>query len=367
MLCAITLFGTFTVNSVMHDPYWNSTPRDLDLVELWSGVEALARHAQFLGLRAACHDKLKDPAIPQYDITTLEGFSAALKLVMRIREGGLLAMGPDCSSFVFASSPHAQRSSANWSGNTQHKFVRDGNLMASMAAFFLCIAVARGVEAFIENPVGSMIFSFLRDTLSKLSWTTTVYLDRCAFVSDSQRAAEPWLKTYKFLATGRWIQQAVKRCTCTKDHEELMDIGPNGERTGRREEMKRSGAYPDALGISLVSAWLSYSQTSEATSAAVVVPTPCRSKRSAEQLQPSSESAEKPSSHPAVSASGSKRPCNARSAIHGASEGPAEDEFNQWGDEFAAWSSALPETDEFAAWDSLAPALDDEFNAWLHT
>jgi hypothetical protein len=365
MLCTITLFGTFTVHSVMHDPYWNSSPRDLDLAELWSGVEALARYGEVLGLQTACHDQLKDLGNSRYDITTLEGFSAALKLVMRIRVGGLLGMGPDCSSFVFASSPHAQRKATNWAGNTQHQFVRDGNLMASMAAFFMCLAVARGVEAFMENPVGSMIFSFLRDALSNLTWSTTAYLDRCAFVSESQRITEPWLKTYKFLATGKWILQAVKRCTCTQPHAELMDIGPNGERTGRREDMKRSGAYPDSLGISLVNAWRSHSQASEAESDALAIPTPCRAKRAAEQLQPFSRSVEKPSSHPAAAASVSKRPCSTRSTTQGKSAGPAEDEFSQWGDEFAAWPTDIPVMqDEFAAWDSVTPATEDEYNTW---
>ena len=340
---------------MVHDSYWNSAPRDLDLVELWSGVEALARQAATIGLQAECHDQLKRPGDSSYDITTLEGFSAALKLVMRIRAGGLLGMGPDCSSFVFVSSPHAQRKSTNWSGNTQHQFVRDGNLMASMAAFFMCIAVARGVEAFMENPVGSMIFSFLRDTLSKLTWTTTAYLDRCAFVSESQRVAEPWLKTCKFLATGKWILQAIKRCSCTQAHAELMDIGPNGERTGRKDDMKRSGAYPDALGVSLVDAWLSHSEASSFDSAALAVPTPCRAKRLVEQIQPSS--------HPAIHPSGSKRPCSTKSANHGEPEAPA-DEFCQWGDEFEIWPSNLPAAqDEFSAWDSFT-AVDDEFGTW---
>ena len=420
MLCAITLFGCFTVNSVMHDPYWNSGPRDLDLVELWSGVEALARHGESIGLRTACHDRLKDPGNPQYDITTLSGFSTALKLVMRIREGGLLAMGPDCSSFVFAPSVHAQRRNGAWEGNTKHQFVRDGNLMASMAGFFMCLAIARGVEAFIENPAGSMIFSFLQGTLSRLAWTTTAFLDRCAFVSDSQRSTENWLKTFKFVATGRWILKAVKRCACTESHAELMDTGPEGQKNGRRGDMKRSGAYPDLLGAALVNAWLSYSAPQDFESAVLATATPCRAKRAAHQLQPSSHVAIQLSSHPAGDHSGGKRRHCTKSAVQVDSEVLADDEFTEWinpisdepasaadelqagksadtgsnssqtamedefaswpscpsaspavqdaqdvQDEFATWADPSPPQDEFAAWAAPTPDFEDEYGSWL--
>ena len=77
-------------------------PRDLDVVELWSGVEAIAQCALAHGLQAECHDQLKDPNNPTFNITNMVGFLAALKMVMWLRVGGLLAMGPDCSSFVFA-------------------------------------------------------------------------------------------------------------------------------------------------------------------------------------------------------------------------------------------------------------------------
>ena len=260
MLCIITLFGRFTVNNIMYDPQWMAIPRDLDVVELWSGVEAIAQCALAHGLQAECHDQLKDPNNPIFNIANMVGFLAALKMVMWLRVGGLLAMGPDCSSFVFAPSSLAKRKRGSWTGDTNHQFVKDGNLMASMAAFFMCLAVARGVEAFIENPAGSMMFSFIRATLDLIPWATTSYMDRCAYLSADGHLTENYKKTYKFVATGPWIASASKRCSCTKDHMPLVDIGPFGQITGRRDDMKRSAAYPDKLGAALFAAWLNMSE-----------------------------------------------------------------------------------------------------------
>jgi len=201
------------------------------------------------------------------DFTHIDGFQNALKLVMRLRPGGLLAMAPDCSSFGFGPSSLTLRTSMNFAGDESHEFVRQGNLMAHTAAFFLCLAILREVEAFMENPSGSTIFSFLDGTLKLfrspgVEPLYTFYGDRCAYLSNEERATQNYKKHYKFLSTGRWIQKAMKLCSCgSVPHEPLMDVDESGRRTGRREHMKRSGQYPPALGQAIVLAWKSGSNT----------------------------------------------------------------------------------------------------------
>jgi hypothetical protein len=62
-------------------------------------------------------------------------------------------------------------------------------------------------------------------------------------------------KPYKFLATSGWIQKVARKCTCPrKKHMQLMtDVG--GKKTGNRELLKGSQAYPDLLGEALIEAW----------------------------------------------------------------------------------------------------------------
>ena len=226
LTCSIVMFGIYTVNSVVSDPAWATLPRDLDAVELWTEAETIVKAAAAAGLHAEGYDILKDAS---QDLRTANGFRGALRLVMRLKPGGLLAMAPDCSSFGFGPSSLSGRKKGLFEGDTRQQFVRDGNLQANIAAFFLHLAVARGVEAFG---------------------------DRCAYITSEQRATENYYKHYKFFATGDWISAAMRTCSCKIRHIPLMDEGPNGEKNGNAVHMKKSGLYPATLGTELVRAWM---------------------------------------------------------------------------------------------------------------
>ena len=61
-LCAtFTLFGDFTVDKVLADVAWMSMQRDLDVVELWSGVQSIVNAALKKGLQAVPYDKGRVP------------------------------------------------------------------------------------------------------------------------------------------------------------------------------------------------------------------------------------------------------------------------------------------------------------------
>ena len=129
-------------------------------------------------------------------------------------------------------------------------------MQANVAAFFLHLAVARRVEAFLENPSGSMMFSYLASTFSLLCWLVKAFGDRCAYITREQQNTENYYKHYKFFATGDWISAAMRTCTCSVRHVPLMDEGPNGENNGNSVHMQMSGLYPAALGAALVKAWM---------------------------------------------------------------------------------------------------------------
>jgi hypothetical protein len=134
----------------------------LEVVEVWSGVEAVARVASRKGFRVQAFDFVRSPS---EDITAEAGFHTALTYVLRLRQGGLLGLAPVCSSFIFPNSCNTKRTLDNVEGDTSYEPVRIGNLMAQVAALFLAIAVARGARCFLENPAGSMMFRYLESTL----------------------------------------------------------------------------------------------------------------------------------------------------------------------------------------------------------
>ena len=234
LTCTIVLFGLYTVSSVVGDPAWATVPRDLDVVELWTEAETIVKAAAATGLKAEGYDILKNVS---QDLTTASGFQGALRLVMRLKPGGLLAMAPDCSSFGFGPSSLSGRKKGFFEGDTSQNFARRGNLQANVAAFFLHLAVARRVEAFLENPSGSMMFSYLASTSSLLCWLVKAFGDRCAYITREQQNTENYYKHYKFFATGDWISAAMRTCTCSVRHVPLMDEGPNGENNGNSFRM----------------------------------------------------------------------------------------------------------------------------------
>ena len=81
-----------------------TTQRDLDVVELWSGAGHIAGAARESGHVAAEFDIERIPGHTNVagptseDITTKGGFRRALRLVLRLRAGGLLWMAPLCCS-----------------------------------------------------------------------------------------------------------------------------------------------------------------------------------------------------------------------------------------------------------------------------
>ena len=56
-----TLFGDFTVDKVLSDIAWTSMPRDLDVVELWSGVQSIVNAARKREYQAMPYDKGRIP------------------------------------------------------------------------------------------------------------------------------------------------------------------------------------------------------------------------------------------------------------------------------------------------------------------
>ena len=267
-ICPWVLFG-FTLDALLSTP----ADRDLHVLELWSGVQSIVNAARACGLEAEPFDK----AISlDQDILTSHGFGAAVNLVMRLSINGLLWMAPVCSSWGFMNAANCQRGSHNaLAGNIDYEPVAQGNMMAKMCAFLFALAWARGVEVAVENPACSSLFKFppvegILDSIVACAQISTCVVPRCAY--DSKPPGLRPLKRYRFVATGAWILQTSRPCTCPGGkHLQLTttSTGRDGrcKVSGKSEELKQSGAYPPSLGQAVVSAWSSSSGFPESSSA----------------------------------------------------------------------------------------------------
>lgn len=261
--CQLLIFG-LSIDAILQSDVFCQGPRDLHVLEVFSLSKTLVRAAEARELSAMSFDYM-NPG--QGDILSEAGFHQAIRLVMRVREAGLMCIAPDCSSFSWACSSKTKRTKQNFAGDTSNPTVRNGNFMAEVAFFLFCLAAARGVYVCLENPVGSTLFSFLKPhilALDSILHPQFFLVDRCAFVTERPTYG----KRYKFMClhpshavlSPCWFKKAVhSACTCIQEHLPLMDssTGVDGKvkKTGN-QELKASGLYPPALGESIVLAWL---------------------------------------------------------------------------------------------------------------
>ena len=264
--CSLLIFG-LSVSAVLNSA---SDLRDLDVVELWSGVAAIVAAAQAAGFTAMPFDKFRikgvtdidDPDTTE-DILLEAGFRRALNLVLRVRPGGLVWMAPVCSSWIFLNLKNTQRTKVagpRFGGNLRYHSVRHGNRMAEMAAFLFLVAVARGVHAVIENPAASMMFGYevFADTCGfwpKVFWAV---LPHCRY---SMEAFGSRLgKKFKLMCSHAWVLQLACKCQCPgRKHRQLHTVKTvRGKRavTGLKQALKDSAAYPRKMGIAVIQAWM---------------------------------------------------------------------------------------------------------------
>ena len=222
--------------------------RDLDVVELWSGVGSIASAAQKAGYKVATVDLIFGE-----DLTTREGFEDAVNKVLRLKPGGLLSMGIECRSFVFLNSSNCKRNFYNqYAGDTKYEPVKTGNLFANEGKFFAELGFARDLIVVIENPPSSVLWSYLPASfMKKLPYSAVC--NRCAFddAPDGKRLS----KKYNFFSNAPWITALQCPCTCFSDHISLTTC-KDGQITGKPELLKESEAYPVRLGVELVNAWM---------------------------------------------------------------------------------------------------------------
>ena len=252
----LVVFG-LTIDAVLSDPQWTSTPRDLDCVEVFSGMGAVTMAARGAGKRAQPFDILRDM---RENMATANGFRRSVLLVMRLVVGGLLWLAPVCSTWVFMNSSNCQRKKKNkYYGNKSYKPVQQGNIMARASAFLILLAAQRCVQAAVENPVGSCIFKFppLQRVLAALCMVRAITY-RCAFSTEPY--GERMRKPFEFWATGTWIQDTAEACTCPNNvHKQLVIRYWRAGRwrtKGIKSALSASGAYPEGLGRRIVQSWL---------------------------------------------------------------------------------------------------------------
>jgi hypothetical protein len=168
-------------------------------------------------------------------------------------------MAPDCSSFSFPNSFRCKRKFTNsFKGDENYPPVQSGNIMAEVACFFFALAMQRGLYVGLENSAGSTIFSYLGPWLQQLPKRKVYIIHRCSYDTSAVEGTR-MKKGYKFLVSGPdcgvWFAPAAQRCRCSPNtHTPLMET--RGNQVSGTPNLRASQAYPAAMGIAIVQAWL---------------------------------------------------------------------------------------------------------------
>ena len=263
---ALTVFGLSVEDAVQK---YGDVERNLDVVELWSGVGSVATAAQEAGFAEQPFDTSRVPGLTDSEgprvtenILLESGFLRALKLTLRLRVAGLLWMAPVCSSWIFLAFSHTKRHKHDqYTGDLRRPNVRAGNDMARMAIFLYTVAFVRGVHPVLENPPSSVLFLFgpVVTGLAQIASKHTAVAPHCAF-SGGPRGSR-FAKKFKFVSTSVWICQLARQCRCGgRGHTSLTSIRIKDgihRVDGCRDALKASAAYPRALGRAIIKAWSS--------------------------------------------------------------------------------------------------------------
>ena len=231
--------------------------RDLQVVEIWSGVESIAGAASHLGLASAAFDVCRDSA---QNILQLQGLREATSLVGRVVQGGLVVLAPECKSFcglcINGSRRHEQDEGAD-----SKAWVAEGNEMAMVAMMFLCPCVSRGVHCLVENPHGNYFWKYgpVASTLESLN-AIHAKVDRCRFVTGR---GSKFKKVYNFASCSQFVAELQRfTCRCKRAHERMTTrkcVEVSGVKkvmvTGIKDKLKESAAYPAKLGQEIVNLW----------------------------------------------------------------------------------------------------------------
>ena len=234
--------------------------RDLDVVEIFSGVQSVVQAARALGLMSAGFDVENSP---EDDIYTDTGMERAVILVARLKEDGLCHFASECRTLCGLCCKNSGRCKLRPQGNNS-EFTKYGNLMAERTALLFEFALQRGLDTTMENPDGNFFWSqpVIKTMLRRLG-SKSVKVARCRFRCQGPR----YKKMYRFESLSPWLEKIERLCKCSGPHAALATttILPNGKKqtSGKTKDLKASASYPPGLGKMLVNTWYKFRRSLE--------------------------------------------------------------------------------------------------------
>ena len=224
--------------------------RDLEFLDVCAGKARMCKWGEMAGLNVAAIDRSH---AKHMNLTTVEGLGLAVVMALRVVCGGLMFLGPQCSTWVWMSRSQTKRSQSRPLGDASSACVREGNDLNAAVALVCAIAHEMGVFWVLEQPSTSLFCS----TAAMSRTIATTQAARASFAMSlyghtSRKhtllyGTPPWLHSYQARATKRSNTEPLTPLTTTT-------VGKGGIKatTGRRAYLQASQVYPVKFALAIM-------------------------------------------------------------------------------------------------------------------
>ena len=210
----------------------------LQAVEVFSGVGNMAAAFNAFGLPASTFEK--EHGGESEDVLSDAGLGKLLFTVARVATGGLVWLGPPCSSWIWLSRRSTKRKKSDVQGDATVASVAEANKLAHVVADVIRTCHALGVYFVVEQPNTSLLFDYEPMALA-LSETRA----RRAFV-ELGRAGARTAKPLCLVGTAPYLARlaaiAKRRPMVTPGR--ALTTRKGGWVNGEREALQQSSSYP---------------------------------------------------------------------------------------------------------------------------
>ena len=208
-------------------------------VDVFAGKKGFAKSMLRHGLAGATFEKMDDPVWE--DILSLRGLSRLILLILRVKEHGLVMMGPPCKFWIFLTLSHTKRAAQNLAGSMASWMAKEGNAIADIVADIVKLCAALSIYTVLEQPQGSFMFAYqpMADALKLVNAVTTTF-PMAVFKHPATKPTRLW-------GTTPWLEQFGRfaRMLPVGTTEPLADRDINGGVTGKGSALTASAAYTD--------------------------------------------------------------------------------------------------------------------------
>ena len=214
----------------------------LDGLDVFSGCKHMATSMYKASWAVLTFEKLDDDV--GEDILTDWGISHLVWMVLRVKRGGLVFLGPPCKSWIFLTCPATGRTKLNPAGRWSSKIARLGNKIADMVSRVIMLCTALGIFWIIEQPMRSLMHKFqpIHDVNTLLDVVRTSFpmaaFGHHAFKQTVLWGTTPWLKLFG---------EHARRLPIAEDVMTLANHDIAGGVTGDPEGLEDSAKYPPAF------------------------------------------------------------------------------------------------------------------------